>query len=120
VNGKNKTRSKVTIKGYRCNGPCLDEIQDIAINETDVRRWSDPASWDNGRVPEAGEDVVIQSGWNMLFDIDQTPILNMVTINGRLRFEDALQDLHLRAKYIFVRSGELIIGSEDRAYQRNA
>lgn len=56
----------------------------------------------------------------MLFDVDETPILNMIQINGRLTFEDDVKDLHLRAKYIFIRAGELIIGTADTPFKKNA
>jgi hypothetical protein len=56
----------------------------------------------------------------MLFDLEESPIFNMVEINGRLTFEDAEKDLHLRAKYVYVRAGELIIGSQETPYSKNA
>ena len=56
----------------------------------------------------------------MLFDVAETPIINMLTINGRLTFEDEIKDLHLRAKYIFIRAGELIIGTVDAPFTKNA
>lgn len=47
----------------------------------------------------------------MLFDIEDSPILEMVTINGRLTFVDGT-DRTLRVKHLFIRAGELIIGDE--------
>mmetsp|Transcript_34116 Transcript_34116/g.25176 ORF Transcript_34116/g.25176 Transcript_34116/m.25176 type:complete len:202 (-) Transcript_34116:2790-3395(-) len=54
----------------------------------------------------------------MMLDID-TPILNKLEINGRLTFLNTT-DIHLHAHYIFVRAGELIIGSEEAPYEQNA
>lgn len=73
--------------GYRCDGPCMSDIVEKPI-ETTIRRWSDPASWDSGKLPIAGESVEIQSGWNMLYDLPESPILSMLEINGRLTFEN--------------------------------
>ena len=56
----------------------------------------------------------------MLLDIEETPIFSMLQVNGRLTFEDANKDIHLRSKYIFVRAGEIRIGTVDTPYQRTA
>ena len=120
INGKNSSRSTVNLVGYRCVGSCMAAIEnDTAVIENTTRRWSNASSWDTGKIPLAGEDVVIQSGWNMLYDLEESPIFNYVQINGRLTFEP-VKDLHLRAKYIFVRAGELIIGEQDNPFPLNA
>lgn len=73
---------------YRCIGSCLAALTDVPI-ETDVRYWSNISSWGTlGRLPIAGEDVEIQSGWNMVLDLPITPIFRLLTINGRLTFLD--------------------------------
>lgn len=108
INGKNASRKTVNLVGYRCVGSCLAAINDTVI-ENNTRRWSNASSWDTGKIPLAGENVEIKSGWNMLYDLEESPIVNVLQINGRLTFEPA-KDLHLRAKYVFVRAGELIIG----------
>ena len=84
--------------------------------ETKVRKWSDPASWPHGSIPKAGEDVIIEASWNMTYDLQQSPVYNMLTINGRLKFSDQF-DQTLNAKVIFVREGELLIGDEQNPYQ---
>jgi hypothetical protein len=71
--------------GYRCIGSCLDAIANNTI-ETNVRYWSNTTSWDSGVVPIQGDSVEIKSGWNMVLDIEETPILNILYINGRLTF----------------------------------
>jgi hypothetical protein len=52
--------------------------------ETSLRYWSDVNNWPKGALPKEGEDVEIKSGWNMIYDIPETPLLNKVEINGRL------------------------------------
>lgn len=86
--------------GYRCI-VCEEPVEEGEVENT-VRRWSDPTSWTTGKVPVEGEDVEIKSGWNMLFDVQESAIVNKLTINGRLTFEDGVKDLHLRARYIYV------------------
>jgi hypothetical protein len=43
--------------------------------EAEIRYWSNPAHWTSGSVPLAGEDVQIESGWNMILDVKEPPLL---------------------------------------------
>ena len=53
----------------------------------------------------------------MIYDVAESPILNYLEINGRLEFEnDNGKDLTLQSKYIFVRAGELVIGSDVKPF----
>lgn len=115
LNGKNSSRSRVIMKGYRCVDSCFGAIEDMPL-ETTVRLWSNPDSWPKGVLPREGENVEIKSGWNMIFDIPESPLLNMLEINGLLTFKPDSPSLHLRAKYIFVRSGKLAIGDENAPF----
>lgn len=75
------------MKGYRCIGPCLEDIDESALEE-EYRYWSNPDSWGpNGTVPVEGDDVVIKSGWNMIYDLEESPIVNKLEINGHLTFQ---------------------------------
>lgn len=56
----------------------------------------------------------------MLLDIEETPVLNSLTVNGRLTFIQNNKDIHLRAKQIFVRAGELFIGNETHPFENQA
>jgi hypothetical protein len=88
----------------------MTAIEDVVIEDT-VSYWSSPATW-NGTVPVEGDDIIMESGKNIVYDLEgDSPIYNKIEINGRLTFLDDGKDRHLRAKYIFVRSGELIIGN---------
>lgn len=58
----------------------------------------------------------IEPSWNMLLDIEETPILMLMQINGRLTF-DPTKNINLRAKHIFVRAGELVIGNATHPYE---
>jgi len=33
-------------------------------------------------VPEAGEDVEIEAGWDMVYDVEDSPKYKVITING--------------------------------------
>jgi len=59
--------------------------------------------------------VEIEPDMNVVLDIE-TPVLAMLVINGRLSFYDDNKLIHLRAKHIFVRAGELLIGSSEAPF----
>src|SRR6185312_15268788 len=86
-----------------------------AMHET---RWSDPASWPDGRVPRAGDAVTIERDRNILLDVNP-PALRSLTVHGKLSFSNAL-DIGLKTDWIYLAGGELDIGSEARPYTRNA
>ena len=46
----------------------------------------------------------------MIFNMNPSPVYRLIRINGNLTF-DNVTDTHLRAKHIFIRAGELHIGS---------
>jgi len=71
-----------------------------------VGLWSDPATW-GGRVPQAGQSLIIPFGKRVLLDVSPPP-LNGLEIHGSLIFDD--QDLELIANWIIV-FGELRVGS---------
>lgn len=115
INGKNSSRNQINMVGYRCDGACLAAVTQIVVEST-VRLWSNPTTWPSGKVPQAGEDVEVLTGKNIVYDLEDSPIYNYVQINGRLTFKQDAPKLHLRAKYVFVRMGELLIGSEAQPY----
>jgi len=57
----------------------------------------------------------------MIFDVIDTPVLDYLEINGVLLFENnATSTLTLRSRYIFVRSGQLIIGNRTNPFLGSA
>lgn len=86
VNGKNPDKNKLLLEGLRCiTGVCnLDEVVEVPLMEGQYF-WSDETVW-GGQLPQEGEDVEVPSGWNLILDLEETPIFNSLTINGRLSF----------------------------------
>jgi hypothetical protein len=68
--------------------------------------------WPDGKVPEEGEDVHIESGWQMVFNMNPSPVYQLIRVNGILTFDNET-DTHLNCKHLFIRAGELHIGSEE-------
>ena len=119
VNGKNSSRKELVMRGWRCDGPCIPAISKVEITGP-LRLWSDPMTWPSGVLPQADEDVEVPPGYDVLYDLEESPIYRYVQINGRVTFKEDAQRLHFRAKYIFVRMGELHIGNETSPFQGQA
>ncbi len=81
-------------------------------------RWSDPASWPNGKVPVAGEAVTIARDRSITLDVSP-PALRSLTINGKLSFAND-RDISLTTEWIYVPGGELQIGSEAKPFTHKA
>ena len=81
-------------------------------------RWSDPASWPDGKVPGAGDAVTIAKDKAIVLDVTP-PALRSLTINGKLSFAND-RDLALTTEWIYLSGGELDIGSEARPYTHKA
>ena len=50
----------------------------------------------------------------------ESPLYNYIEINGVITFKQDAPVLHLRAKYIFIRAGELHIGNQTAPYLGSA
>jgi hypothetical protein len=81
-------------------------------------RWSDPASWPDGKVPGEGDAVTIGRDRNIVLDVDPSA-LRSLTIQGKLSFSNA-RDIELETEWIYVPGGELAIGSEAKPHTRKA
>lgn len=80
--------------------------------------WSNAASWPGGKVPAAGDAVTIPRDQEIVLDV-APPALRSLTVDGKLTFSDNL-DLELVTEWIYLRRGELEIGTEARPHTRKA
>lgn len=123
VNGKEGSAKDILLNAVECIGSCDADaapVDDTAELPDFGSFWSDPASWPSGQVPAAGQNVVIAADMWILLDVPATDILGLLTIDGRLEFADHLGPINLRAKQVYVRAGELLIGSEANRFQNEA
>jgi hypothetical protein len=85
-----------------------------------VSAWSDPDTWGGEYTPVDGESVYVPAGLHLLVDVDSTPILEAVIVEGSIIFpSDDLNLTHLRtfdAYYVFVNGGYFEAGTEDYPY----
>ena len=88
----------------------------------EAKYWSDPNTWPDKLVPSKG-NILIPPGENIIYDVKESPLFDVITVNGQLSFIDDVEKfptLNLNTKYIFVRVGKLFIGSEDKPFQGKA
>jgi cell migration-inducing and hyaluronan-binding protein len=81
-------------------------------------RWSDPAAWPGGKVPAKGDAVTIPQDREVVLDV-APPALRSLTVDGKLTFSNE-RDLELETDWIYLRGGELEIGTEARPHTRQA
>jgi hypothetical protein len=63
-----------------------------------IKLWSATSTWPSGVLPQAGEDVIIPSGVVIVFDLAESPILNLIKVEGCLEFlSDNSKDQQLHA-----------------------
>jgi hypothetical protein len=108
------------MEGFRCIVDCdQEEIEEVEIMETPIP-WSIRSSWPSGELPVEGEDAEIPPGAWIEFDLAETPMLKTLTINGRLTFKDDAEEgptnRTIHAYWVYIRQGELKIGSADSPY----
>lgn len=71
--------------------------------------------------PMEGESIVIPAGQTILFDLQESPRLRLLLVEGQLEFLDTT-DVHLHAEWIMVRGegSALTVGHEDAPFQNHA
>lgn len=85
-----------------------------------VSLWSSASTWDYTGLPMAGESVSVPAGLNLLVDVDKTPELNLVIVDGgSLIFPPDADPNHHRefhAHYVFINNGYFEAGTADEPY----
>lgn len=69
-----------------------------------IDRWSSPYTWGNNPPPIAGDFVYVSAHQTVMLDQD-TPILEMLLIDGGTFFFDPTSAVELRSKYILIING---------------
>jgi hypothetical protein len=124
LNGKNRSpnpyhEDHIKLTGHRCITTCVEEVDFDVEVEDRIRYWSVPEDWPDGVLPAEGEDVHIEPAWNMVYDLEEpSPVFQLVRINGNLTFAPDM-DLNFRAKHIFIRAGNLNLGTPEEPLTAN-
>lgn len=85
-----------------------------------VNLWSDRDTWGGEFLPVEGEMVYVPPGLTLLVDIEMTPKLKAILVEGKLIFKPHPTDNnHVRyfdCGYIFIRNGHMEAGTELEPY----
>ena len=65
-----------------------DETPSSTPSERTARSgpWSDPSTWETGKVPVAGAKVLIQPGHRVVYDVESDQVIRAICISGELSF----------------------------------
>ncbi len=80
-----------------------------------VNYWSEPSTWGGEFAPIDGDMVHVPKGLHLLVDVDSTPKLSAVVVEGSLIFPPSPNPNHMRtfdAHYVMVRGGLFEAGTE--------
>jgi hypothetical protein len=97
-------------------------IANNGLAYTYASAWSDDTTWGGLFAPGEGESIYVPAGLNLLVDIDESPVLNAVFVEGSLLFvPDDTNSSHHRtfdAHYILVtnQGSRMEVGTEDFPY----
>ena len=82
-------------------------------------RWSDPATWAGGKVPEAGQVAVIPEGRSITLDVS-SPLLKGMLVKGQLRLDR--KNIDVKTGWILVMGKDSLfeVGTEAEPFQQNA
>ncbi len=98
-------------------GDAVLKAQQKTPSTASAKRWSDPATWPDKKVPAKDAAVTIDKDMNVVLDVTP-PALRSLTIGGKLSFADN-KDLELTTEWIMVH-GELEIGTEAKPHTHQA
>jgi hypothetical protein len=85
-----------------------------------VSMWSDDTTWGGEYAPVDGESVWVPAGLNLCVDIDDSPKVNLVSVEGGLIFAphetDSSHQRNFDAHFIMITGGYMEVGTEDFPY----
>lgn len=121
INGKDTTRSKLRVDRHECiHGKCpIEAVEDMNLPDK-PSPWSDKASW-GGVLPIDGDELEIKNNMWIELDLAETPKLKKLEINGRLSVKvdkDNLPAIKLQSFLIWVRAGELLVGTAEAPFEQ--
>src|SRR5262245_6528539 len=67
--------------------------------------WSDAATWDTGKVPAAGDKVLVRTGHTITYDAKSDAVIRGITISGTLTFAPD-KDTVLNVGLVKIQAGD--------------
>lgn len=69
-----------------------------------IDRWSSQDTWGGESLPRAGDSVYVPKGMSLLVDVDSTPVLDSIIVEGRIQFSDE-KPMTVDARYFIIAGG---------------
>ena len=87
--------------------PAIFAAEPVVFNARTAQsgRWSDPQTWEGGRVPQAGDFVQVRTGQVVTYDVNSSDALRMLHVAGTLAFSREVSTL-LEVGLIKIEPGE--------------
>ena len=87
-------------------------------------RWSERVTWGAAPAPKDGDSIQVPASQCLIFDLETSPLLDLIVVEGVLIFQDAAdsgsaKNILLQARRILVRGGQFLIGSDLHPYIHN-
>ncbi|CAN5427550.1 hypothetical protein BH23VER1_BH23VER1_25140 [soil metagenome] len=60
--------------------------ENTTIHSRSSGQWSEPETWEPGRAPAAGDEVVVLPGHRVVYDVESDAVLRSVRVSGTLSF----------------------------------
>lgn len=87
-------------------------LQSTTVTSSRSGKWSDPAVWSNGVIPQAGDAVLIRKGDTVVYDAASDAVFDQLTINGVLYFSREVNTrLRLKSHLLVQAGGYLNMGT---------
>lgn len=103
------------------NMPGISTMQDMSSSHSDLTvirnidngAWSNPAIWQNGRLPSEHDHVTISKGTVVTYDEQNSPVLDKITVKGKLEFIRTKSTSITFGNMTIDRTGYLEIGTNN-------
>jgi hypothetical protein len=82
------------------------------VTSTASGRWSDPATWQAGKAPAAGDKVRIAAGHDVTYNVVSDAKLECIEVGGHLRFETNANSRLKVGNMMVLEQGRLEIGTQ--------
>src|SRR5438045_17906 len=80
-------------------------VQAAPVKSAKSGNWSEAGPWDTGKVPAAGDKVLIRSGHAVTYDAKSDAVIRGITISGTLAFATD-KDTVLNVGLIKIEAGD--------------
>ena len=98
-------RTCLLVLYFAFSGTVIAAETPAVVSSAKSGAWSAPETWNSGKVPIAGDRVLIKSGHSVVYDVDSKAVIRGIVVSGALRFADD-RDTRLEVGLIAIGAGD--------------